>query len=71
MVPHQYYYPASDLQHSNSIDQRSQLQTAHKTAIRFKQPFANPGAFIERIIELKDTYIGNDVVTELELVANA
>ncbi len=58
----------SELQHS--IDKRYQLQTAHMTAIRFKESFAESEAFVKAIENLRDKDFGSCSVKQLELVGN-
>ena len=58
----------SGLQHS--IDKRYQLQTAHMTAIRFKESFENAERFISKITELKESYFGSCIIDQIELVGN-
>lgn len=61
-------FKQSGLQHS--IDKRYQLQTAHMTAIRFKEPFAESGTFVKAIGSLRDKEFGSCPVKQLELVGN-
>lgn len=61
-------FAKSPLQHS--IDKRYYIQSAHITAIRFRQPFVDSHRFIEKITALKDTYFGTCRIDELELMAN-
>jgi len=58
----------STLQHS--IDKRYQLQTAHMTAIRFKESFENTERFINKTTDLRDRRFGSSVIDEIELVGN-
>ncbi|PAU92612.1 mutarotase [Aliifodinibius salipaludis] len=58
----------ASLQHS--IDKRYQLQTAHMTAIRFKESFENTERFINKTTELRDRSFGSCVLDEVELVGN-
>lgn len=58
----------SDLQHS--IDKRYKLQTAHMTAIRFKEKFVDAEDFIETISTLRHRAFGHCLIKELELVGN-
>lgn len=58
----------SNLQHS--IDKRYKLQTAHMTAIRFKESFENSKRFISRITKLKESDFGRCVINKIELVGN-
>ena len=58
----------SSLQHS--IDKRYQLQTAHMTAIRFKESFENTERFINKTTELRNRSFGSCVIDEVELVGN-
>lgn len=61
-------FKRSGLKHS--IDARYQLQTAHITVVRFKQPFINPDEFINKITKLRHHDFGSCRITKLELVAN-
>ncbi len=61
-------FKQSDLQHS--IDKRYKLQTAHITAIRFKEPFADAKAFVKTVANLRNIDFGSCEINQLELVAN-
>lgn len=58
----------SELQHS--IDKRYELQTAHMTVIRFRQPPDQPEQFIEKLRAYRDVDFGSYIIDELELVGN-
>lgn len=58
----------TSLQHS--IDKRYQLQTAHISAVRFKESFENPERFISKIGELRDGDLGSCIIDQVELVGN-
>ena len=53
-----------------SIDERYRLKTAHITAIRFRQPLADPQGFVDKVTRLRDTHFGTCVIHELELAVN-
>lgn len=61
-------FKQSELQHS--IDKRYQLQTAHLTAIRFKESFTKAKAFVKAIENLRNKDFGSCLVEQLELVGN-
>lgn len=61
-------FKQSGLQHS--IDKRYQIQTAHMTVIRFKQPFTEEQKFIQILKELKEIDFGSCMIEEAELVEN-
>lgn len=61
-------FKTSSLKHS--IDKRYTLQTAHITALRFKQPLEQKQAFIETLTNLKDTDFGSCTIDRLTLVGN-
>lgn len=54
----------------DSIDKRYKLQTAHLTAIRFKESFDDAGNFISKIARLRDRNFGSCTVDQIELVGN-
>lgn len=56
------------LQHS--IDKRYQLQTAHMTAVRFKESIENAERFISKITQLRDRNFGSCIIDQVELVGN-
>lgn len=53
-----------------TIDKRYQLQTSHMTVLRFREPFKNPGKFINKITRLRDKNFGSCVIDQVELVGN-
>lgn len=61
-------FKVSGLQHS--IDKRYQLQTAHMTAVRFKESFENAENFINEIAQLRDKNFGSCIIDQVELVGN-
>lgn len=61
-------FKRSKLQHS--IDKRYQLQTAHMTAIRFQEPFAQSKRFVKAIERSRDKDFGSCSIEQLELVGN-
>lgn len=62
------YFRNSGLQHS--IDKRYAIQTAHSTVVRFRKPFVQPKAFIQKIKSYEEIELGTFEVHELELVFN-
>lgn len=58
----------SGLEHS--IDKRYHIQTAHITAVRFKQQFTDLKKFIDNLVNLKDIDLGSCIIQELELSGN-
>lgn len=58
----------SGLEHS--IDKRYKLQTAHITAIRFKEPFSDADKFVKTISNFRNKDFGSCLVDQLELVVN-
>lgn len=54
----------------HSIDKRYPLQTAHMTAIRFRQPPNHPEKFIEKLTTYREQDFGSCIIDELELVGN-
>lgn len=58
----------SKLQHS--IDKRYQLQTAHMTAIRFKESFAKADKFVAAVTDLRNRDFGSCVIDQVELAGN-
>ncbi len=61
-------FKSSRLEHS--MDKIYERQTAHITAVRFKEPLETPEKFIEKITLLRDTVFGSCVIEEAELVGN-
>lgn len=61
-------FAASGLEHT--IDQRYELQTAHMTVIRFRQPPDHARAFVEKVGVYRDHDFGDRMIDELELVGN-
>lgn len=53
-----------------TMDKRYQLQTSHMTVVRFREPFKNPGKFINKITRLRDRNFGSCVIDQVELVGN-
>ncbi|AEI47565.1 2'-5' RNA ligase family protein [Runella slithyformis] len=62
------HFRNSDLQHS--IDKRYTIQTAHSTVVRFRTPFVQPKAFIQKIKNYEEIALGTFEVSDLELVFN-
>ncbi|HYW35279.1 MAG TPA: 2'-5' RNA ligase family protein, partial [Balneolaceae bacterium] len=52
------------------IDRKYKLQTAHLTAIRFRQPLNQPKRFVKKLKNLRDTDFGDTMVSMLELAGN-
>jgi 2'-5' RNA ligase len=56
------------LQHS--IDKRYAIQTAHSTVVRFRKPFIQPEALLQKVKTYREVDFGTFDVNELELVFN-
>ncbi len=61
-------FETSDLQHT--IDARYRLQTAHMTAVRFKEPLADLNRFLKNVIRIRDQDFGSCLIDKIELVGN-
>lgn len=60
----------SDASLQHSIDKRYQLQTAHMTAVRFKESFENAERFISKVAKLRGRNFGSCIIDQVELVGN-
>lgn len=58
-------FKKSDLEHS--IDKRYIRETAHVTAIRFKEPLKNEELFLRKIMDLRKRVFGHCLINKLEL----